>query len=42
VLRRLKALRLNVELDLELVAEEIESSGTSERDACRGPVERIL
>lgn len=34
-LRRLEALRLNVELDLDHVAEEIEASGTSERDTCR-------
>ena len=31
-LRRLKALRLNVEVDLDHVAEEIEDLGTSERD----------
>jgi hypothetical protein len=41
-LRRLKDLRLNVELDLDHVAEEIEDLGTSERDACRSQVERIL
>ena len=41
-LRRLKELRLNVELDLDHVAEEIEDLGTSERDTCRSQVERIL
>ena len=41
-LRRLKALRLNVELDLDHVAEEIEDLGSSERDTCRSHVERIL
>lgn len=41
-LRRLKELRLNVELDLDRVAEEIEDLGTSERDTCRSQVERIL
>jgi hypothetical protein len=41
-LRRLKELRLNVELDLDRLAEEIEDVGTSERDACRSQVERIL
>ena len=41
-LRRLKALRLNVELDLDHVAEEIEDLGTSQRDTCRSQVERIL
>lgn len=41
-LRRLKALRLNVELDLDHVAGEIENLGTSERDTCRSQVERIL
>ena len=41
-LRRLKALRPNVELDLDHVAEEIEDLGTSERDTCRSQVERIL
>jgi hypothetical protein len=41
-LRRLKALRLNVELDLDHVAEEIEDLGTSERDTCRSQVERTL
>lgn len=41
-LRRLKELRLNAELDLDRVAEEIEDLGTSERDTCRSQVERIL
>jgi len=41
-LRRLKALRLDVELDLDHVAEEIEDLGSSERDTCRSQVERIL
>ena len=41
-LRRLKSLRLNVELDLDHVAEEIEDLGSSERDTCRSQVERIL
>jgi hypothetical protein len=41
-LRRLKELRLNVEVDLDQVAEEIEDLGTSERDTCRSQVERIL
>lgn len=41
-LRRLRALRLDVELDLDHVAEEIEASGTAERDACRSQVERTL
>jgi hypothetical protein len=41
-LRRLKELRLNVELDLDHVAEEIEGLGSSERDTCRSQVERIL
>ena len=39
-LRGLKELRLNV--DLDHVAEAIEDLGTSERDACRSQVERIL
>lgn len=41
-LRRLKTLRLNVEVDLDHVAEEIEDLGTSERDTCRSQVARIL
>ena len=41
-LRRLKALRPDVELDLDHVAEEIEDLGTSARDTCRSQVERIL
>lgn len=41
-LRRLQALRLDVELDLDHVAEEIEASGSSVRDTCRSQVERIL
>ena len=41
-LRRLEAPRLNVELDLDHVAEEIEDLGTAERDTCRSQVERIL
>ena len=41
-LRRLEALRLDVGLDLDHVAEEIEDLGTSERDTCRSQVERIL
>jgi hypothetical protein len=41
-LRRLKDLRLNVELDLDHVAEEIEDLGTSEHDTCHSQVQRIL
>jgi hypothetical protein len=41
-LRRLKDLRLNADLDLDHVAEEIEDLGTSVRDSCRSHVERIL
>ena len=41
-IRRLKELRLNAELDLDHVAEEIEDLGVSQRDACRSQVERIL
>ena len=41
-LRRLEVLRLIVELDLDHVAEQIEASGTAERDTCRSQVERIL
>jgi Domain of unknown function DUF29 len=41
-LRRLKELRLNTELDLDHVAEEIEDLGSSERDTCRSQVERAL
>ena len=37
-LRRLKELRLNADLDLDHVAEEIEDLGSSERDACRSQV----
>ena len=39
-MRRLKELRLNV--DLDRVAEEIEDLGTSARDTCRSRVKRIL
>jgi hypothetical protein len=41
-LRRLKELRLNIDLDLDHVVEEIEDLGTSERSTCQSQVERIL
>jgi hypothetical protein len=41
-LRRLKELRLEVELDLDHIAEEAEDLDTSERDTCRCQVERIV
>jgi len=41
-LRPLKELRLEVELDFDYVAKKVEDLNNSERDACRGQVERIL
>jgi Domain of unknown function DUF29 len=41
-LRRLKELRLNAELDLDHVAEEIEDLGNSVRKSVRSEVRRIL
>jgi Domain of unknown function DUF29 len=41
-LRRLKELRLNAELDLDHVAEEIEDLGNAVRKSVRSQVRRIL
>ena len=41
-LRRLKELRLNAELDLDHVAEEIEDLGSAVRKGVRSQVRRIL
>jgi hypothetical protein len=41
-LRRLKGARLNVEVDLDHLVEEVWDLGSSVRDACRSQVERIL
>lgn len=42
VLRDMARDRVNVPLDLELLAEEVADLGRSERDACRGQVRRII
>ena len=41
-LKRLKALHLNTELDLDHLVEEVRDLGSDQRDACRSQVERIL
>lgn len=41
-LRRLRATRPNVDLDLDHLIEEVEDLGTSERDAVRSAVRRII
>ncbi len=41
-LRRLRGMRLNVDLDLAHLVEEVRDLGTDQRDACRSQVERIL